>query len=164
LAGVIGVTLSVEFAVSKFREFVNFALQVSSQFEIQKAALAAIIQGQERFLDASGRQIPVEEARSQALKKTQDILKQINNEGMRPVLQSSREFQGNVVALLPTFRQFGVELDKSVPLMKSMADAAALASLPGDEMVNQARQILSSNISNETKLAKIVGLNNEIVN
>lgn len=164
LAGIVGITLSVEFAVSKFRQFIGFALEVSSQFEIQRAAITAIIQGQERFLDNAGRQIPVEQARTQALLKTQEIISQINDQGMRPVLRTSREFQGSVTALLPVFRQFGIELDDSLGLMKKIADAAALASIPGDQMVNQTRQILASNITNESKLAKIVGLNNEIVN
>ena len=164
LSGTIGITISVAFAARKFTNFIKLSIQITKEFELQRAALTAIVQGQERFLDLAGQQIPVEKARTQALKVQEQLFKRITEEGLRPILSTSKEFQGIMTALLPTFRQFGVSLEDSVSLMVKMADAATLTSIPLDEMVNQSRQILSSNISNETKLAKIVGLNNEIVN
>ena len=164
LTGTIGITLSVAFAVRKFTNFIKLSVQITREFELQRAALTAIIQGQERFLDLAGQQIPIEQARIQALKEQERLFQQITEGGLRPVLSTSKEFQSIMVSLLPTFRQFGVNLEDSANLMVKMADAATLTGIPLDEMVNQSRQILSSNISNETKLAKIVGLNNEIVN
>ena len=164
LSGTIGITLSVAFAVRKFTNFIKLSIQITREFELQRAALTAIIQGQERFLDLAGQQIPVEKARIQALEEQERLFNRITEGGLRPILSTSKEFAGIMTALLPTFRQFGVSLEDSADLMVKMADAATLTSIPLDEMVNQSRQILSSNISNETKLAKIVGLNNEIVN
>ena len=164
LTGTIGITLSVAFAVRKFTNFIKLSVQITREFELQRAALTAIIQGQERFLDLAGQQIPIEKARILALREQERLFRQITEGGLRPVLSTSKEFQSIMVSLLPTFRQFGVNLEDSASLMVKMADAATLTGIPLDEMVNQSRQILSSNISNETKLAKIVGLNNEIVN
>lgn len=140
----------------------KFGAQYNAQIEQGKLGIASIIASLAEFRDEAGQKIEGPEALNAALELAGDQIKKLKVDAVNTIATFGQILPAFQSALGPGLAA-GLQLDEIRQLTVQIVQAAGAIGLPANQIAQEVRAILSGTINEDARLAKILGISNELV-
>ena len=140
----------------------EFGAKYNAQLEQGKLGIASIIASLAEFKDAAGQKIEGPEALNQSLILADDQIKKLKVDAINTIATFEEILPAFQSALGPGLAA-GLQLDEIRKITVQIVQAAGAIGLPANQIAQEVRAILSGTINEDARLAKILGISNEMV-
>lgn len=165
LAGLRRTALQVISVFAGFRalkSFVDAGIEFNAAVEQSRLGIAALITAQANLTDSTGRALTGQEALGAAMQISADQVQKLRIAGIQTAAtfeQLAQAFQQAVGAGLAS----GLDLDQIRNLTVQIVQAAAALGVPMNQVAQEVRSILDGTIDINARVAKALGITNEMV-
>ncbi len=140
----------------------KFGAEYNAQIEQGKLGIASIIASLAEFKDAAGQKIEGPEALNASLTLADDQIKKLKVDAINTIATFGEILPAFQSALGPGLAA-GLQLDEIRKITVQIVQAAGAIGLPANQIAQEVRAILSGTINEDARLAKILGITNEMV-
>jgi len=148
--------------LGKFRELTSLGIKYNAQMETSKLGIASIITSQAKILDATGRELSGREALNATLKISQELMNELQLAGLQTSATTSQLVEGFQNAVGPALAM-GLSLRETEQITLAVVQAAGALGIPMNQINEEVRSIVSGTITFNSRVAKVLGLTNQMV-
>jgi len=140
----------------------KFGAEYNAQLEQGKLGIASIIASLAEFRNEAGKKIEGPEALTQSLALADDQIQKLKVDAINTIATFGEILPAFQSALGPGLAA-GLNLDEIRKITVQIVQAAGAIGLPANQIAQEVRAILSGTINEDARLAKILGISNELV-
>lgn len=137
-------------------------LQYNAQIETMRLGLASIVSANETLLDQNGKQIEGAQKLAYAKEQVEGVFAQLKQDAIDTTATLPQLISSFQAAVGPAMAM-GLSLDETRRVTVSLVQAMGAMGIPLDQARQEINSILQAQITEDSQLAKNLGLNNEMV-